>query len=203
MLMTLTRRCVQRWQTADKISAKQLPRIRLASPKARFLLQTFLSHFWSASAHFFLELHSAHVQYQPLSNLQANLGQGLHTVAKLSSVGRAGASLQVASINTLGRGKIKPRVNDTYCPLLFLTCCCTLTTQEPRKDKSTKCMRIFFTHLSNSSHLKHGESQVEIQIGHSRWDPPAPTVDGDQILHCWDSWAEEQGGEKKTKNKIH
>lgn len=44
-----------------------------------------------------------------------------------------------------------------------------------------------YTYLSNSSYLKYGEGQVEIQIGQSRWDPPAPAVDGDQVLHCGDT----------------
>lgn len=113
--MTLTKRCGRLWQTADRISAWQLTRVRPASRQACFLLQTFLSQFGSASVFFsffffffldFLELCSAHVHNRPLCNLQGNLRQGLHTLAKLSCVGCAGVSQQVPSVDSLSSGKI-------------------------------------------------------------------------------------------------
>lgn len=45
------------------------------------------------------------------------------------------------------------------------------------------------TYLSNSCQFKYGEGQVEIQMGQTRRDSTALTVDGDQVMRCGDTWS--------------
>lgn len=102
MLMTPTKCCGRLRQSADKISGFSTSVFPLAnifiSVWISICILFFFFFFWR------LDLCPAHVHYRPPCNLQCNLRQGLHTLAKLSCVGCAGVSQQVPSVDSLSGG---------------------------------------------------------------------------------------------------
>lgn len=164
-----------------------------------------------------------HYGNKPLSELQGDLCQGLHTLTELSCGGSAGISQQVASIDALVN---KHRTNNKQIEIspdtsgLFDLRSIAFSIKIPlpqwtsilrvhrsvanvAKGAAGMCADLWDTNLCYSCHLEDGQGQVEIHLWQSRWDAPAAAVDRDQVIHSWDTCSIMNGIDTKRCYKNH